>query len=97
MTVVAELGQVSRFESARRLMGYSGTVPSVNSSGKRQQRGTVALETFAESLRGPRSRCARRAMASRMNCWLSASQLAARGIGTMKLRRVSPTRFSALP
>ena len=34
-------------------MGYSGTVPSVNSSGKRQQRGTVALETFAESLRVP--------------------------------------------
>jgi hypothetical protein len=35
----------------------------------------------------PRSRCARRAIASRTNCSLSASQLAARGIGTIKLRR----------
>ena len=41
MTVVAELGQVSRFESARRLMGYSGTVPSENSSGKRTRRGSI--------------------------------------------------------
>ena len=39
VTVVAELGNISRFESARQLMGYSGTVPSENSSGKRQQRG----------------------------------------------------------
>jgi transposase len=41
VTVVAELGQISRFESARQLMGYSGTVPSENSSGKRQQRGSI--------------------------------------------------------
>src|SRR5208337_28445 len=50
-----ELGNLSRFESARQLMGYSrgphgqvfrpwggsGTVPSENSSGKRQQRGSI--------------------------------------------------------
>ncbi len=41
VTVVAELGNISRFESARQLMGYSGTVPSENSSGKRQQRGSI--------------------------------------------------------
>jgi transposase len=41
VTVVAELGQISRFESARQLMGYSGTVPSEESSGKRQQRGGI--------------------------------------------------------
>lgn len=41
VTVVAELGQVSRFESARQLMGYSGAVPSEQSSGKRQQRGSI--------------------------------------------------------
>ena len=41
VTIVAELGNVSRFESARQLMGYSGTVPSENSSGKRQQRGSI--------------------------------------------------------
>ena len=38
-TIAAELGNNSRFESARQLMGYSGTVPSEDSSGKRIQRG----------------------------------------------------------
>jgi len=41
VTIVAELGQLSRFESARQLMGYSGAVPSENSSGKRTQRGSI--------------------------------------------------------
>ena len=41
VTVVAELGQISRFDSPRQLMGYSGAVPSEASSGKRQQRGSI--------------------------------------------------------
>jgi len=41
VTVVAELGQISRFDGARQLMGYSGAVPSEDSSGKRQQRGSI--------------------------------------------------------
>ena len=41
VTVVAELGRISRFESARQLMGYSGAVPSEESSGQRQQRGAI--------------------------------------------------------
>jgi transposase len=41
VTVVAELGRISRFENARQLMGYSGAVPSENSSGQRQQRGAI--------------------------------------------------------
>lgn len=41
VTIAAELGQVSRFESARQLMGYSGAVPSEASSGRRQQRGGI--------------------------------------------------------
>jgi transposase len=41
VTIVAELGNISRFKSARQLMGYSGAVPSENSSGKRQQRGSI--------------------------------------------------------
>jgi transposase len=41
VTIVAELGELSRFQSARQLMGYSGTVPSENSSGKRTQRGGI--------------------------------------------------------
>jgi transposase len=41
VTVAAELGQISRFQSARQLMGYSGAVPSEESSGKRQQRGAI--------------------------------------------------------
>src|ERR1035437_5160808 len=41
VTIVAELGKISRFQSARQLMGYSGMVPSENSSGGRTQRGRI--------------------------------------------------------
>jgi len=41
VTIVAELGQIARFETARQLMGYSGVVPRENSSGQRQQRGGI--------------------------------------------------------
>jgi transposase len=40
-TVVAELGTVSRFDSPRQLMGYSGLVSSEFSSGNRIQRGSI--------------------------------------------------------
>ena len=42
VTIAAELGNISRFEGARQLMGYSGAVPSENSSGKRKQQGSIA-------------------------------------------------------
>jgi transposase len=38
---VAELGEISRFEGARQLMGYRGMVSSEHSSGKRMQRGPI--------------------------------------------------------
>lgn len=41
VTIVAELGRISRFASARQLMGYSGAVPSEDSSGKRKRRGSI--------------------------------------------------------
>jgi transposase len=41
VTIAAELGNISRFEGARQLMGYSGAVPSESSSGKRTQRGSI--------------------------------------------------------
>jgi transposase len=41
VTIVAELGSITRFEGARQLMGYSGAVPSEDSSGKRTQRGSI--------------------------------------------------------
>ena len=41
VTIVSELGQISRFGGARELMGYSGAVPSEDSSGKRVQRGAI--------------------------------------------------------
>ena len=41
VTIAAELGQVSRFGSARELMGYCGAVPSEDSSGKRFRRGGI--------------------------------------------------------
>ncbi len=42
VTIAAELGNVSsRFESARKLMGYCGVFPSENSSGKRKRQGGI--------------------------------------------------------
>jgi len=41
MTIVSELGQISRFAGARQVMGYSGAVASEDSSGKRVQRGAI--------------------------------------------------------
>jgi len=41
VTVVAEVGQLSRFSNPRQLMGYSGLVSSEYSSGNRIQRGSI--------------------------------------------------------
>jgi len=41
VTIVAEVGQLSRFATPRQLMGYSGAVASENSSGERTQRGRI--------------------------------------------------------
>jgi transposase len=41
VTMVSELGQIWRFAGARQLMGYSGTVASEDSSGRRVQPGAI--------------------------------------------------------
>ena len=41
MTVVSELGDISRFTSAREIMAHLGLVPSEHSSGDRKQRGGI--------------------------------------------------------
>lgn len=42
VTLVAELGEISRFEHPRQLMGYSGIVPREHSSGERVRRGSIS-------------------------------------------------------
>ena len=39
--LVAEIGDLSRFEHPRKLMGYLGLVPSEHSSGERTSRGSI--------------------------------------------------------
>jgi transposase len=41
VTIVAELGQISRFRRATQLMSYGGMVPSEHSSGERVRRGGI--------------------------------------------------------
>ncbi len=41
VTIAAELGNLTRFAGARQLMGYSGAVPSEDSSGERTRRGRI--------------------------------------------------------
>lgn len=43
MILIAELGDVSRFESPRQLMAYLGLVPSEHSSGSRRRQGHITL------------------------------------------------------
>ena len=42
VSIVAELGEISRFAKPTQLMGYSGAVSSENSSGERTQRGSIS-------------------------------------------------------
>ena len=39
--IVAELGDLARFESPRKLMGYLGMIPSEDSSGRRRRQGSI--------------------------------------------------------
>ena len=41
MVLLAELGDISRFESPRQLMGYLGLVPSEHSTGRRRRQGSI--------------------------------------------------------
>jgi len=41
VTVVAELGEISRFERPKQLMGYAGIVSREHSSGNRERRGSI--------------------------------------------------------
>lgn len=41
MTLVAEIGDITRFDSANQLMAYVGLVPSEHSSGNRHRRGAI--------------------------------------------------------
>ena len=41
MTIIAEIGDITRFESPRQLMSHLGLVPSEHSSGERQKRGGI--------------------------------------------------------
>ena len=43
MVLLAELGDISRFESPRQLMAYLGLVPSEHSTGKRRRQGAITL------------------------------------------------------
>jgi transposase len=42
VSIMAEVGELSRFESARQLMGYSGAVSREHSSGERIRRGAIS-------------------------------------------------------
>ncbi|MEX2495236.1 MAG: IS110 family transposase, partial [Woeseia sp.] len=43
MTVVSELGDITRFDSPRQLMAFLGLVPSEDSSGPRRRRGGITM------------------------------------------------------
>ncbi|MCY4610766.1 MAG: IS110 family transposase [Gammaproteobacteria bacterium] len=52
MTLLAELGDLSRFDHPKRLMAYLGLTPSEHSSGGRQQRGGITKSGNSHARRG---------------------------------------------
>src|SRR5690349_9206173 len=48
-SIVCELGSLSRFQTPRQLMGYSGLVPCEHSSGSRVQRGGITRRATVTS------------------------------------------------
>ena len=77
VTIAAELGNISRFESARKLMGYSGAVPSEDSSGQRQRRGNITKTGNAHLRR----------LAIESACWASS------GLSGSKRKRPASCRW----
>jgi transposase len=51
MTLLAELGDISRFQSPRQLMAYLGLVPGEHSSGGRRRQGAITLTGNAHARR----------------------------------------------
>lgn len=51
VTLLAELGDISRFESPRQLMAFLGLVPSEHSSGGRRRQGAITLTGNAHARR----------------------------------------------
>lgn len=51
MVLLAELGDISRFDSPRQLMAYLGLVPSEHSTGKRRRQGAITLTGNAHARR----------------------------------------------
>ena len=47
VTVLAEIGDLSRFQNPRELMGYLGLVPSESSTGDRVKRGGITKDQLA--------------------------------------------------
>jgi transposase len=43
-TIAAELGEIERFDSPRKLAGYTGLCPRVHQSGERDRRGPLAKQ-----------------------------------------------------
>jgi len=43
IVLLAELGDISRFDSPKQLMGYLGLVPSEHTSGRRRRQGAITL------------------------------------------------------
>ena len=43
-TIVAEVGDISRFRSYRNLASYAGLVPSLDASGGKQRMGSITIQ-----------------------------------------------------
>ena len=53
MTLVAELGDLTRFEHPRQLMKYLGLIPSEYSSGERRRQGAITKAGNTHTRRAP--------------------------------------------
>lgn len=77
VSIMAEVGELSRFERARQLMGYSGAVSWEDSSGPRVHRGGISkagnaikARTSRQSLGKPNTACT----PATRSCWRKAKR-----------------------
>lgn len=82
LTLLAAIGDISRFPSAKKLVGYSGLAPSVHDSGQTQRGGRITKQGRRE-MRATLVECAWRAIDSSLYWRSEFDRLAAR-VGQMK-------------
>jgi transposase len=91
-TIAAEIGDITRFSSPRKLCGYTGLCPRVNQSGDKDRRGPLTKQGPALPALGDARSDHARAAASRLRRALPADQGPARQAAGREVAQIDVAR-----